>query len=138
VNSQPQSHKRPAFIDDIVNEEFGDEGEGLRRNSIIQHHLKRKDKGELPKKKKPRKPKTANGHLSVLDQIEALEHQENEDLSPERRNNFAAFDFKKEQLKSLDSDTLNERYNATQNRKESINHEADFIEAIRDFDDTGL
>jgi hypothetical protein len=67
VNSQQQGVKKPAFKDDIVNEEFGDEIEGSKRSSIL-HHLKRKEKpaGIVAKKKKPRKPRAPNGHLSVL------------------------------------------------------------------------
>ena len=90
--SPGQSHlfKRPAFQDDIVNEEFnfinkGEEEKNQGRlGSNIQLHLRRKEKlaGDV-KKKKPRKPKAA-GHMSVLDQIELLEHQENEDKSPSR------------------------------------------------------
>jgi hypothetical protein len=67
------------------------------RNSIL-HHLKRKERpGDLPKKKKPKRPK-ANMHLSVLDQIERLEHQENDDVSPQRKTQNS-FNFKR----SMDS-----------------------------------
>lgn len=81
-NSQGVPFKKQAFQDDIVNEEFNVD---QRRGSILQQHLKRKEKiADLPKKKKPRKPR-ANGHLSVMDQIVQLEHQEDDDKSPERR-----------------------------------------------------
>lgn len=150
----PFTHKRPAFQDDIVNEFDKELFEGERRSSIIQHHLKRKEKpaGEPLKKKKPRKLK--NGQMSVLDQIEALEHQEQEDVSPERRGNstvvFANFDFKKAQSKaSPENQSENSLVKKTAKKpdhkesqisldfKEALN-DMSLNDLIRDFDDTGL
>jgi hypothetical protein len=68
TNSQNAPIKKPAFQDDIVNEEFGNQElsfEG-RRGSIVKQSFKRKD--GLPKKKKHRKSRGIN-NLSVMDQI---------------------------------------------------------------------